>query len=48
MEAGASELVSTYGGCPEANLAHHMMLVLLRSRPSRVPLFAYNGGDGSL
>ena len=47
-EAGASELVSTCEGCPEANLAHHTMSVLLRSRPSCVSLFACNGGDDSL
>ena len=47
-EAGASELVSTYGGCPEANLAHHTISVLLRSRPPRIPPFSCNGGDDSL
>ena len=26
-------MVFTYGGCPEANLAHHTMSVLLGSRP---------------
>ena len=34
---GASELVSTCGGYPEANLAYHTMTVLLRSRPSSEP-----------
>ena len=34
-------MVSTCGGCPEANLAHPMMSVLLGSRPPRVPSFAY-------
>ena len=33
-EVGASELVSTCRGYPEANLAYHTMSVLLRSCPS--------------
>ena len=34
---GASELVSTCGGYPEANLAYHTMSILLRSHPSSEP-----------
>ena len=37
-------MVSTCGGCPEANLAHHTMSVLLRRRLSHVPPFTCNGG----